>query len=585
MTATTKLTLKILVPVLVIAFAVFTAFPAAAFVLNYKNIQKQPQPMQQKGGLEQIETPESVAQRIIDNPKTSEQLAYMLESRMDKGADLGGLENMLAFERGVNDQVGELEPREQSMIPRQNLEFGGQSFSEDESWMGYSFPGFGSDYRINNVEVYENSSNFVLATGGNGDASRAVVSIYNGNEWNATELPIVPELALNNSVRASLIIDRDDIYVGGRQSQIYHYDGQSWNVENYYVEGEETMTNIYKFIKDGNDLYAMAQGDYVWKQNGSSWEMLDVQGRRDDYCTYWDAQILGNDMYVLCDDIDHAKAKKIDLETLELTTVVEQLDETTRFVNGMYVESPEVIYFASSGCAAAHCEDDEFDKLVMFKYDHGDIIRIEGLLPEQDMGKLVTLVDMELDSAGNIWVVGEYGAVGTMNDSDVLEVAQADLNADGTRDRDDWFNIHTVSPKQNFAYMSSVMADDPPVFRLGEPVQPQISFQGLETQYSGGDQMNISLKVDNQAGENEELDVYVVLEAYGSYYFWPTWTEVDSKKITVSKGEVKNESVISLTLPEDLGTSGPYKFHALVTAPDTFVPFSNYVMNEFSFVQ
>ena len=123
MTATTKLTLKILVPVMVIAFAAFTAFPAAAFVLNYKNIQKQPQPqpMQQQGGLEQIETPESVAQRIIDNPKTSEQLAYMLESRMDKGADLGGLENMLAFERGVNDQVDSLDPLPVSMGPQESI--------------------------------------------------------------------------------------------------------------------------------------------------------------------------------------------------------------------------------------------------------------------------------------------------------------------------------------------------------------------------------------------------------------------------------------------------------------------------------
>ncbi|MFC1618072.1 hypothetical protein ACFL2B_02225 [Patescibacteria group bacterium] len=599
MTTPTKKSIKLLVPILVFAFALCAALPAGAMVLNYNGDKAdQSASTPNNGGTALDQNDNSIthsdpavdlANQIMDDPVADYELIESIRFRMEHN-NLN-LEQLQQIKNSLDDQVEVFNPTAETQGLGNIVDLGDQRFNQSfhAGWQSSYYENFGDGYAIENIEVYD--SNFVVAVGRNEDASNAFVAINNGEEWSLTDLEPYEGYQGPNDMLTSMVVSRDDIYVGGKGELIYHYDGNEWTLQHHYMGTQELAPMVYKFMNYGDEIYALGkdnnENDILKKTASGAWETLQINGGRDGYlCMYWDAQIVdsdsGHEMYLLCEASNgQTKVEKINLDSLELTTVVDKLDDTSRFVYRFNVESSDEMYFAVGAY------QDEYDKVIVLKYDHGNVTQIEANTAEQDT-RLITLRDMEKDANGVYWLAGTYGVVATM-ENDQISVNAADLNGDGYRNEDDWYSLMSVSPHLNVAYLSTRTDEETPIFKLGDPVKPTVNFSGLQSVYNGGDEMDIELTINNVNGGDEEIEVYIVLEIPGTtdplYYFWPNWSqELGKKAIKVNAGETVHEEVINFTLPDELGAFGPINMYGLAAAPGTFSVFSgNVASGSFSF--
>lgn len=95
--------------------------------------------------------------------------------------------------------------------------------------------------------------------------------------------------------------------------------------------------------------------------------------------------------------------------------------------------------------------------------------------------------------------------------------------------------------------------------------------------YQPGDEVTISLLVTNHTGAGFTADVYVLLDIFGYYYFWPSWREagsgIDHHRWYFEPG-VNELVLLQFTWPQGAG-SGEALLYAALMEPDTFIPIGN----------
>ncbi len=72
--------------------------------------------------------------------------------------------------------------------------------------------------------------------------------------------------------------------------------------------------------------------------------------------------------------------------------------------------------------------------------------------------------------------------------------------------------------------------------------------------YAGGDPFLLACTCMN-AGEPASVDHYIILDVYGSYWFWPDWsTEISCRPIILNCGARPKENILNFVWPENAGT-------------------------------
>lgn len=111
---------------------------------------------------------------------------------------------------------------------------------------------------------------------------------------------------------------------------------------------------------------------------------------------------------------------------------------------------------------------------------------------------------------------------------------------------------------------------------------------GPDASYSGGDWMDGTLAVTNH-GAARALDVYVLLEVAGQFWFGPGWTPgADHFDATFTAGESRDIQYLpGFNLPDPMPASGPFHFYAAgfedgSLTVDTLI--SNVAIKTFSFL-
>ena len=100
--------------------------------------------------------------------------------------------------------------------------------------------------------------------------------------------------------------------------------------------------------------------------------------------------------------------------------------------------------------------------------------------------------------------------------------------------------------------------------------EPGISVSLNRMHYTGGDHFSVSLDVSNP-GEEVSADQYVVLEVYGEYFWYPRWgSDPEPVGLLLSEGYKTREEIISVDLPDSLGTGGPFHFYAALCISGTY---------------
>ena len=91
--------------------------------------------------------------------------------------------------------------------------------------------------------------------------------------------------------------------------------------------------------------------------------------------------------------------------------------------------------------------------------------------------------------------------------------------------------------------------------------------------YEPGDPFELTMVLNN-AGPEESQIIFVLLEAYGSYWFWPGWLPcppyLDFDKRIIPPG-MSTEIVASFMIPDDPDFLENIRFHAALYEPVTHV--------------
>jgi len=110
---------------------------------------------------------------------------------------------------------------------------------------------------------------------------------------------------------------------------------------------------------------------------------------------------------------------------------------------------------------------------------------------------------------------------------------------------------------------------------------------GLGDRPPAGDTLRLDLEIHNP-GANRVSDVYVLLEVFGEFWFYPDWSQsLDSVTRSTSAGATVTIPIIEpVVLPAPLAAGGPFYFYAAAFEPDALdidSLISNIETEQFSF--
>jgi len=98
---------------------------------------------------------------------------------------------------------------------------------------------------------------------------------------------------------------------------------------------------------------------------------------------------------------------------------------------------------------------------------------------------------------------------------------------------------------------------------------PRVRIETNRAFYTAGDPFLLTLKLFNP-GPERAVDLYVLLEVSGVYWFWPSWTRnVDFQSRTLPAGYYRSETLLSFTWPQGAGARDGLRFWAALVAPGT----------------
>ncbi|MBN1355955.1 agmatine deiminase family protein [bacterium] len=115
------------------------------------------------------------------------------------------------------------------------------------------------------------------------------------------------------------------------------------------------------------------------------------------------------------------------------------------------------------------------------------------------------------------------------------------------------------------------------------PPEPAIDLELNRTVYRSGDPFIFTCRVTN-TGAGCTVSQYILLDIYGSFWFWPGWTEsLDFMNRYLDRGFNDTETVFDFTWPEVGGSAAGLRFWGALLDPETMTLMGEYDMVEFSY--
>ncbi len=102
------------------------------------------------------------------------------------------------------------------------------------------------------------------------------------------------------------------------------------------------------------------------------------------------------------------------------------------------------------------------------------------------------------------------------------------------------------------------------------PPPPYMSDLALnDTMFTPGEPFRLTLRTVNNTATAKGVHLYVVLDVYGSYFFWPSWrsSPPDFKARNLAPNSDNTENILNFTWPAGVGSASGIKvWHAMLDA-------------------
>lgn len=125
-----------------------------------------------------------------------------------------------------------------------------------------------------------------------------------------------------------------------------------------------------------------------------------------------------------------------------------------------------------------------------------------------------------------------------------------------------------TGPLRFIAVFSTAAAPGKKVTPIGNSLHLQ--FPMIRNTFGEGDLLDIYLTVYNPWLNPVPADIHILFEYAGDIYIYPVWDDaLHPVMIYMDPGGKKNLSVLSFTVPGNMGTLGPFTFYAVAADPGT----------------
>ncbi len=95
--------------------------------------------------------------------------------------------------------------------------------------------------------------------------------------------------------------------------------------------------------------------------------------------------------------------------------------------------------------------------------------------------------------------------------------------------------------------------------------------------FRGGDYFDLQYTIVNPGDITLNVDLYVLLDVYGIYFFWPSWSDgFDYKTVSVNAESDLSEAVLQCNWPAGTGAASDLKFYAAMFQPGSFTMVGNF---------
>jgi hypothetical protein len=387
--------------------------------------------------------------------------------------------------------------------------------------------------------------------------------------WQSVESPV------SDNLRSISFIDHDNVFVSGTNGVILHYDGMQW-----HQMDSGTNKHLYSIsMVTPEEGWAVGTESIILHYHDNQWTEfpLDTQMQM-----FYHVHALSSDeVYFLSYDV---------FDVLEGTMIhrwngaeLELLHSFDQNLTGLAVKSPEDIWIAGGRGIVCHYDGVSWDlswssipeDILIFDITlnrHGYPVVTGTLLPKWDIDLIYEYVP------GSGWTQLWSGYENRLFSASVNRTRGFAAGGQGRLVEQTIFGWQEISSPITHTINDIVMpvmcegwavTDHGGIFRYWEPT---IEIMMNQTHFNVGDPFEVNISVRNHGDACWNIMQMILLEVYGVYWFWPSWTDqFDGQVLDLSKGHHDEHTIMTFQWPAEGGPGQSAFWAALLDQDNTIL--------------
>ena len=371
-------------------------------------------------------------------------------------------------------------------------------------------------------------------------------------------------------------------WIAADEGKVLHFDGEQWTT---YEIGITSNWNTIK-AKNNSDVWVGTIEGYLAHFDGSQWTLSQIET---DNFTIADIELDSQGNFWLCGNSVFTGSKVMKYENNEWVEIFSHSSTFASFAviddNNIWVCGPNDFvlnyrngqkYFYPTGIRESKMDIAVVDNSVF-------VLGVNYADGKRHIHKLkIGVYNWELlyDWWGNYLVdfdfydVNHAIAVGNSGSTlywDGFQWTENELNL-----TDNIYSIEFIDASIAIAVGSNGL-----FIKYSEPI---ISIDTNQDVYYAGDQFELTYQIDNSNKSGTNADLYIVLDVWGNYYFYPTWSEdISYENIDIPEDTIIEKTILNFTWPEGAGEGNDIKFYIALCEPDTYNLLTDFDSCSFSF--
>ncbi len=367
------------------------------------------------------------------------------------------------------------------------------------------------------------------------------------------------QLGTTEHLRGIHVLAPDSIWIAGTSGLIMHFNGTGWD---HYTTPIDTGLNAIKMIDD-TEGWAVGDESVILHYSEGTWSEIEVEI---DQISLEDLVIISPENVIMVGHGFLSGGRVFQWDGNELSTVF----EFTGNVQALAASGSDSIWGVGSQSTRIHFNGSEWsedssplpDPANLFDVtvdENGNPVACGNRLPEWEKGNIYTY------SEGSGWTMLYSDYSPWLLSIDIQENVGFVLGKDGRAIESSIYGWRRTTDVTRTQVNEIDMFDSSRGWAVCDQGKilvyedPDLDLTLTDKELATGDDFHLQLRLLNPQ-DTLQVSLFVFLEAYGYFYFWPSWSEsTNFETRTLTADSFTTESILQFEWPE-VGSPGSCKF-------------------------